>query len=91
MGNGIKEQWRQDKRVAEAILHVRQLRRRFLGLSLALALIMFVLGLWGVDAWLAAESWRFLLWWGACGLVSLWVIIFALYDTLMTLREQLRK
>lgn len=79
--------WQADKELARALLSDRGTRRRLLGFGLALALVMMVLGLWVLDGWLEESLWRFGLWWGACGLISLWLVLFALYDALVSIRE----
>lgn len=84
----MKGDWEADKAVAKAILGDRGLRRKALAVSLVIALAMLSLGLWVIDAWLAEAAWRFLLWWGACGLVTLWVLLFALYDALISVQEE---
>ena len=56
--------------------------------SLMLCLAMLSCGLWLIDGWLRASVWRFLIWWGACGLVTLWVLAFAVYDALAVVREE---
>ena len=83
----MKGDWEADKAVAQAILSDRGLRRKALAVSLMLAIGMLAIGLWVIDGWLEQAAWRFLLWWGACGLVTLWVLLFALYDALMSIQE----
>ena len=83
----MKGDWEADKAVALAILSDRGQRRKALAVSLMIALGFIVLGLWVIDGWLEDAAWRFLLWWGACGLVTLWVLLFALYDALKSLQE----
>jgi len=79
--------WDQDKRLARAILHNRAARRRMLGWILVAALALLAGGLWVVDDWLARNPWMFLLWWGGCALVTLVMMLFALYDALSVIRE----
>ena len=79
--------WQADKAVAQAILSDRRLRRRALAISLMVALVLLALGLWVIDAWLEDVLWRFLLWWSGCALVSLWVLLFALFDALKSIQE----
>lgn len=83
----MKGDWEADKAVARAILGDRRMRRRALALSLIIALALLSIGLWVIDGWLAEAAWRFLLWWGACGLVALWVLLFALFDALLSIQE----
>lgn len=49
---------------------------------------MLALGLWGIDGWLWSSPWRAIIWWGACGLGTLFVILFTLYDALAVIREE---
>ena len=79
--------WQADKAVAQAILSSRGLRRKALAVSLVIALGFIVLGLWVIDDWLEKAAWRFLLWWGACGVATLWVLLFAFYDALKSIQE----
>lgn len=83
----MKEHWQADKELARAILADRGMRRRMLAAGLVIALAMVVLGLWVIPGWLEQEWWRFALWWGGCGLVTVWLLLFALYDALVSLRE----
>ena len=79
--------WEADKAVARAMLSNRGMRRKALAVSLMIALGFIVLGLWVIDGWLEQSAWLFLLWWGACGLVTLWVLMFAFYDALKSVQE----
>jgi hypothetical protein len=45
-------------------------------------------GLWLIDRWLAENLWYFLGWWAFCGLNTLVLILFALYDALAVIREE---
>ena len=87
----MKGDWQADKAVAKAILSDRGMRRKALAVSLILDLALLSTGLWVIDGWLAEGPVRFLLWWGACGLVTIWVLLFALYDALMSIQEVKRK
>jgi hypothetical protein len=84
-GNG---RWANDKAVARGILRDRGLRRRLMFRLLMLALGMMAGGLWVVEDWLGGNPWRFLIWWGACALVTCVVMVFALYDVLAVIREE---
>jgi peptidoglycan biosynthesis protein MviN/MurJ (putative lipid II flippase) len=74
--------------IARAILHDRTVRRKWLSQMLMLALGLMAVGLWGLAGWLQEEVLRFALWWGACGLITLFVMLFALYDMLTVFREE---
>ena len=87
----MKGDWQADKAVAKAILSDRGMRRKALAVSLILDLALLSIGLWVIDGWLAEGVVRFLLWWAACGLVTIWVLLFALYDALMSMQEVKRK
>lgn len=77
-----------DRRMAKAILGNRRLRRLWLARSLMVVLVQLGLGLWAIEPWLAQRPVMFLLWWLACAVVAVWVIVFALYDALMVIREE---
>lgn len=80
--------WQSSKGLARSILHDRPARRRAMGRSVALLLAMFAIGLWGIDGWLKAELMRFVLWWGACGFLAIFVMLFGLYDVMRVIREE---
>lgn len=80
--------WEDDKRVAAAILHDRKLRRKWLARFVAVDLVLMVLGIWVINDTLS-DSWVwFLLFWGVCGLLTLWILLFALFDMLMVAKEE---
>jgi peptidoglycan biosynthesis protein MviN/MurJ (putative lipid II flippase) len=80
--------WQSSKGVAKSILHDRTLRRKAMARSLALLLAVFAIGLWAIDEWLAADLWRFILWWGGCAFLAVFVVVFALYDAMRVIREE---
>jgi len=81
-------QWDVNKAAAAGILGDRDQRRRVLA-GFALAMMgMVALGMWGIDGWLRGSIWRFGLYWGACGLLCLFVMLFALFDALAVIREE---
>jgi hypothetical protein len=80
--------WQASKGLAKGILHDRPARRRAMGRSVALLLAVFAIGLWGIPGWLQEDPWRFILWWGGCGLLTLFVLLFALYDVMRVIREE---
>ena len=77
--------------LARMILHDRTERRKMLGSMLMGALGMMAVGLWVIDGWLMEGPVRFLLWWGACGVVTVVVLLFAIYDMLAVIREEREK
>jgi ABC-type antimicrobial peptide transport system permease subunit len=83
--------WTTSTSLARAILYDRAERRRWLGRMTLLPLGMIAVGLWLIDAWLWASPWRAIVWWGACGLATLVVILFAIYDALAVIREERAK
>lgn len=83
----MKGDWQADKAVAKAILSDPGLRRKVMRISLIIDLSLFAIGLWLIDGWLEQAALRFLLWWAACGLVTVWLILFAAYDALMVIQE----
>lgn len=84
-------QWAVNKGMAEALLRDRGQRRSVLGAFAFGMLGMLALGLWGIEAWLKESILRFGLYWGACGLLCLFVLLFALFDALATLKEEREK
>lgn len=83
--------WNTSTHLARAILYDRAERRKWLGRMILLPLGMMAGGLWLIDAWLWANPWRAIIWWGGCGLATLVVILFALYDALAVIREERAK
>ena len=83
-----KPRWDDHKLVAQSIIRDRVARRRLIARMLMLALFLMAAGLWLVNGWLESNKWFFLLWWGACGMVSCGVLLFALFDALAVLREE---
>jgi hypothetical protein len=80
--------WADSLGLALAVLHDRTVRRRVMMRFVVLLLGVFALGLWVVDDWLLASPWRFVMWWGGCGLLAVFVFLFALYDVLAVVREE---
>lgn len=80
--------WEDSKGIARAILRDRAARRKIIGRMLMAALLMMAAGLWLIDGWLAAELWRFVIWWGACAGLTCIVMLFAVYDALAVVREE---
>lgn len=73
------------------MLRDRVTRRKMLGYWVLLVLGWISLGMWGIDEWLADSAVRFLIWWGACFVITLMLIMFALYDALSVVREEREK
>lgn len=80
--------WKDSKLIARAILHDRATRRKVIGRMLWIALLLMAAGLWWIDGWLAKNPWRFVLWWGACAVITSGMMLFALYDALAVIREE---
>ncbi len=85
------DNWSNDKAVARAMLRDRTTRRKLIARLLIIALVLMAGGLWVIDGWLAISPWRFLLWWGACAIVTCGMFIFALYVALAVIREEREK
>ncbi len=88
MGDGGMGWWATNMALALAVIGDRTLRRRAILRFLLLLLGMFALGLWGIDGWLVGSPWRFLIYWGACGALTVFVMLFAIYDALAVVREE---
>ena len=82
------EDWENSKLIARAVLHDRAARRKVMGRMLLFALMMMAAGLWLIDTLLALSPWYFLFWWSACALLTILVMLFALYDVLAVMREE---
>lgn len=77
--------------IARAILRDRVARRRVLAQMLMVALGLMAIGLWVIGGWLQESVLRFALWWGACAVITVVVMLFALYDALAVVREEREK
>ncbi|MBK1882565.1 hypothetical protein JIN85_09065 [Luteolibacter pohnpeiensis] len=77
--------------LARMILQDRTERRKILFWMLLAVMAGMAIGLWGINAWLMESALRFLLWWGGCILLTILVILFALYDALAVIREEREK
>lgn len=55
---------------------------------LCFILAWIVVGGWLLDGWLADSVIRFVIWWGVCGIMTIILMIFALYDALSVVREE---
>lgn len=85
------DDWHDSKRIAIGILRDRSARRRWLGIFLIISLGMIAAGVWVLDAWLASGPLVFLLWWGACACLTLFTLMFAVYDVLAAMKEEKAK
>jgi polyferredoxin len=88
MSDKPASRWSENKGLARAILHDRTMRRRVMSRFLLLLIFVFALGLWGIPDWLNANIWRFFLYWAACGALTLFILIFAVFDACAVIREE---
>ena len=82
------DDWNDSKRIASEILRDRSARRRWLRAFLFASLGMIAAGVWVLDAWLESGPLVFLLWWGACALLTFFTLLFAVYDALAAVKEE---
>jgi hypothetical protein len=80
--------WNDCRAIARAMLRDRAARRKVIARLLLAALLALAAGLWLIDGWLAADPWRFLLWWGGCAALTCAVMLFALHDALAVIGEE---
>lgn len=80
--------WQRNKSIAAAILSSRVERRKAMAYLLALTMTVFAIGLWGINDWLATRLIAFALWWGGCGILTIFLMLFAVFDLLKTFREE---
>lgn len=85
------DDWNDSKRIASGILRDRSTRRRWLCAFLLVSLGMIAAGVWVIDVWLASGPMVFLLWWGACALLTIFTLLFAVYDGLAAVKEEKAK
>jgi hypothetical protein len=82
------DDWNDSKQIARGILRDRSVRRRWLRAFLFASLGMIAAGVWVLDAWLESGPLVFLLWWGACALLTFFTLLFAVYDALAVAKEE---
>ncbi len=80
--------WSTSKALAAGMLHDRAVRRNLMTRLLVAVLAILALGNWAIADWLGANIWRFVLWWGACALLTGFLLLLALYDALAVVREE---
>lgn len=74
--------------LARAILEDRTARRKIL-LQLAIVmLVAVIIGFWPLSGWLEAEFWRFGFYWLMVGLLTIFLVLFALYDIGKVVEEE---
>ena len=67
------------------LLRDPKMRRIMMAISIALAVILLVIGLTGLHSWLDPHEypWRFVLFWFACGWQTVLAVLLALFDLLL--------
>lgn len=72
------------------LLRDPKVRRIMMAISVALALILLVLGLTGLRSWLDPHEhpWRFVLFWFACAWQTVLAVLLAIFDLLQTRVEE---
>jgi len=88
MAKSAMNLWSVCKGLAWQMLSTRAERRRLMSQLLMLALGLMAVGLWLLDHWLAANLWRFCLWWAACAGICSLTMLCALYDCVAVIREE---
>lgn len=88
MGAKKPTSWNDSTSLARAILRDRSERRKWLFYMILLPLGMMAVGLWVIGDWIWESPWRVLFWWGGCAIATGMVLLFALYDALLVLREE---
>jgi hypothetical protein len=72
---------------SRAILHDRPARRNFILYVIGAVLAVFALGNWPLRDWLGEAPLRFLVWWGGCAILAVFLFLLGLYDFLQVIRE----
>ena len=72
---------------SRAILHDRVERRKFIAYVVGAVLALFALGNWPLREWLGEAPLRFLVWWGGCAMLAVFLFLLGLYDFLQVIRE----
>ncbi|MEY3394406.1 MAG: hypothetical protein RL346_642 [Verrucomicrobiota bacterium] len=79
--------WESSKSIAKGMLRDRTMRRKMLAFWVLLVLAWIAIGKWVIGDWLSDSPMRFLLWWGGCFVITLILMLFALYDALRVLKD----
>lgn len=80
--------WDSSKAIAKAILHDRPQRRKWMLRWMLATVGWMAVGLWMIDGWLEGSVWRFIIWWGICGVMAVILMIFSLYDSVAVVKEE---
>ncbi len=72
------------------LLRDPKMRRIMMAISIALAVILLVIGLTGLRSWLDPHEhpWRFSLFWLACGWQTMLAVLLALFDLLLARAQE---
>src|SRR4051812_29754387 len=72
------------------LLRDPKMRRILMAISIALAVILLVIGLTGLGSWLQPHEhpWRFILFWLVCGWQTILAVLLALFDLLLTRAQE---
>lgn len=76
---------------SRAILHDRAARRNFILYVIGAVIVVLALGNWPLREWLGQSPLRFLVWWGGCALMAMFLFLLGLYDFLQVMRENRRE
>lgn len=83
--------WESSKGIAKAILRDRKQRRWWVLRLMMVTVGWMAVGLWVIDGWLGGSAWRFLIWWGICGVMAVMMMIFSVYDSIAVVQEEREK
>ena len=72
------------------LLRDPKMRRILMAISIAVAIILLVIGLTGVRSWLEPHEhpWRFILFWFACAWQTILAVLLAVFDLLLTRAQE---
>ena len=72
---------------SRAILRERAPRRNFIMYVVGAVIALLALGNWPLREWLGQAPLRFLVWWGGCAMLAVFLFLLGLYDFLQVIRE----
>lgn len=72
---------------ARAILQVRPLRRKLMFYNVLVVVALVVLGTWPLAGWLEESLWLMALFWGGVMILTIFMMLLALYDMLAVVKE----
>ena len=72
---------------ARALLQVRSVRRKLMLYNVVVVLGLCLIGSWPLSGWLEGSIWRMGVFWGGVMVLTIFMMLLALYDMLSIMKE----